>query len=67
MPTGVVKWYDNRKGYGFITPADNSKDIFVHISQVEKIGLKELKEFQRVSFEPYNDRGRIAAGNIKIL
>lgn len=64
---GNVKWYNMQKGYGFIIPDDASKDIFVHVSQLEKAGLPGLDSTQRVGFEIYDDRGRIAAGQIKIL
>ena len=67
MSIGTVKWYNTKKGYGFISPIDNDKDVFVHACQLEKIGLKELKEHQKISYETYNDRGRIAAGNLKLL
>ncbi len=67
MPTGTVKWYNSRKGYGFIAPDQGDKDVFVHITQLEKAGLKRLTEFQKVSYETYDDRGRIAAGNLQLL
>lgn len=67
MPTGTVKWYSSTKGYGFIAPDEGSKDVFVHITEIEKSGLKRLNENQKVSFEPYDDRGRIAAGKIELI
>ncbi len=67
MLTGTVKWFNCKKGYGFIEPETSSKDVFVHITQLEKIGLKRLNDGQKVGYELYDDRGRIAAGNIKIL
>ena len=67
MLTGTVKWFNCKKGYGFIEPETSSKDVFVHITQLEKIGLKRLNDGQRVGYELHDDRGRIAAGNIKIL
>ena len=67
MPTGTVKWYNSRKGYGFISPDQGDKDVFVHITQLEKAGLKRLTEFQKISYETYDDRGRIAAGNLQLL
>ena len=67
MLTGTVKWFNCKKGYGFIEAETSSKDVFVHITQLEKIGLKRLNDGQRVGYELYDDRGRIAAGNIKIL
>ena len=67
MKQGTVKWYDRKKGYGFITPDGEAKDVFVHVSQLEKAGLPGLDSAQRVGFEIFDDRGRIAAGQIKIL
>ena len=64
---GKVKWFNKTKGYGFITTEEDPHDVFVHISQLDKIGLHFLKEGQRVRFETYDDRGRIAAGNLQIL
>ena len=65
MPTGTVKWFVPGKGYGFITPEDGSKDVFVHISAVELAGLGTLSQGQRVDFdiEPGND-GKTAAANL---
>ena len=67
MKQGIVKWYDAKKGYGFISPDGEDKDIFVHASQLEKAGLSGLNSYQKVQFEIYDDRGRVAAGQIKIL
>lgn len=67
MTKGTVKWFNTRKGYGFISPEGGSKDVFVHITQLEKIGLRHRTDGQKVNFETYDDRGRIAAGNLKIL
>jgi len=53
---GTVKWFNSQKGYGFIQPEGGGKDVFVHISAVERAGLRELKEGQRVSFEVVVDR-----------
>lgn len=64
---GKVKWFNNSRGYGFIQQDGIDKDIFVHISQLEKSGYRTLKDGQKVSFELYDDRGRTAAGNIKII
>ena len=65
MATGIVKWFNSVKGYGFIRPDDGSRDVFVHISAVEKSGLVTLNEGQRVSFEPVPGRdGKTAAENI---
>ncbi len=66
MATGTVKWFNASKGYGFIAPEDGGKDIFVHVSAVEKAGLSSLREGQRVEFDVVPGRdGRTAADNIK--
>ena len=65
MAIGTVKWFNSAKGYGFIQPEDGSKDVFVHISAVERAGLGTLKEGQRVEFDVVNERGKNAAGNLK--
>lgn len=68
MATGTVKFFNATKGFGFIAPDDGSKDVFVHISAVERAGLTGLKENQKVSFdiERGND-GRVSATNLKAL
>ena len=58
MTNGMVKWFNTNKGYGFIQPDNGNKDVFVHISAVEKSGLKTLLENQKVSFEINQDKGR---------
>ncbi len=65
MATGTVKWFNPTKGFGFIVPEDGSKDVFVHISAVERAGMKTLNEGQRVSFEVATERGKQAAVNLK--
>lgn len=65
MTIGTVKWFNTAKGYGFIQPEDGGKDVFVHISAVERAGLGTLKEGQRVEFDVVNERGKNAAGNLK--
>ena len=67
MSKGIVKWFNSRKGYGFIQPENGGKDVFVHISKLEEKGLKKIFEGQHVSYELYDDRGRIAAGAIEII
>jgi CspA family cold shock protein len=66
MNTGTVKWFNEQKGYGFIQPDNGQKDIFVHISAVERAGLRTLKEGQKVQFEIVTDKrtGRSSAGNL---
>ena len=67
MASGTVKWFNTNKGYGFIEPDDGGKDVFIHISAVEKSGLKTLLENQKVTFEINQDKGRLSAANIKIV
>jgi CspA family cold shock protein len=68
MATGTVKWFNSAKGFGFIQPEDGgSKDVFVHISAVERAGLRGLNEGQRVEYELQEERGRTAAVNLKAL
>ena len=67
MVNGTVKWFNNNKGYGFIEPDDGGKDVFIHISAVEKSGLKTLLENQKITFEINQDKGRSSAANIKIV
>jgi CspA family cold shock protein len=68
MPTGTVKWFNSTKGFGFIAPDDGGKDIFVHISAVERAGLKGLNDNQKVAFELQSGRdGRESAGELRLL
>lgn len=68
LPTGTVKWFNPTKGYGFIQPEGGGKDVFVHVSAVERAGIQGLKEGQRVSFEIEQGReGKSAAVNLKIV
>jgi len=68
MPNGTVKFFNTTKGFGFIAPADGSKDVFVHISAVERSGLPGLTENQQVSFEVERGRdGRVSAVELKAL
>ena len=64
MPTGTVKFFNTQKGFGFIQPSDGSKDVFVHISAVEKAGMRTLNEGRKVSFDIVTERGKQAAGNL---
>jgi CspA family cold shock protein len=67
MASGTVKWFNPTKGYGFIQPAgDGGKDVFVHISAVERAGLSTLNEGQQVDYEIVSDRGKESAGNLKV-
>lgn len=68
MPTGTVKWFNATKGYGFIAPDGGGKDVFVHISAVERAGLRELKDNQKVAFELQSGRdGRASATDLRLL
>ncbi|MBX9825703.1 MAG: cold-shock protein [Xanthobacteraceae bacterium] len=69
MATGTVKWFNGTKGYGFIAPDDGGKDVFVHISAVERAGMRSLNEGQKVSFEVVADRrsGKSAADNLQAV
>lgn len=69
MSTGTVKWFNNQKGFGFIQPEDGQKDVFVHISAVERAGLSTLNEGQKVSYEIVTDRrnGKSSADNLRAL
>lgn len=68
MSTGTVKWFNETKGFGFIQPDDGGKDVFVHISAVERAGLRNLAEGQKVNYELETDRrtGRQSAGNLQV-
>ncbi len=65
MATGTVKWFNPTKGYGFIQPQDGGKDVFVHISAVERAGLSSLNEGQVVEYELVSNSGKQSAENIK--
>ena len=65
MAIGTVKFFNTQRGFGFITPADGSPDIFVHISAVERAGMSTLREGQRVSYDVVTERGKQAAGNLQ--
>jgi CspA family cold shock protein len=66
MATGTVKWFNTIKGYGFIQPDDGSKDVFVHISAVQKAGLRTLMEGQKIEFEIAMEKGKSSAVNLKV-
>jgi CspA family cold shock protein len=66
MSRGTVKWFNSQKGYGFIQPQGSGKDVFVHISAVEKAGLSSLNEGQVVEYEEVANKGRTSAENLKV-
>ncbi len=66
MASGTVKWFNATKGFGFIQPSDGDKDVFVHISAVERAGLSTLNEGQKVSYDIVSERGKNAAANLKL-
>jgi CspA family cold shock protein len=65
MATGTVKWFNGTRGYGFIQPDSGGKDVFVHISAVERSGLNGLHEGQKITYEIQQDRGKEAAVNLE--
>ncbi|MCZ8182844.1 cold-shock protein [Rhabdaerophilum sp. SD176] len=69
MSTGTVKWFNEQKGYGFIQPDDGGKDVFVHISAVQRSGLQGLRDGQKVTYELQADRrtGKMAAVNLQAI
>jgi CspA family cold shock protein len=66
MQKGTVKWFNPTKGYGFITPGTGERDVFVHISAVERAGLTTLNEGQVVEYELVTNRGKTSAENLKV-
>jgi CspA family cold shock protein len=66
VATGIVKWFNPSKGFGFIQPDTGGKDVFVHISAVEKAGFTGLAEGAKISYEVVSDRGKDSAGNLRI-
>jgi CspA family cold shock protein len=67
MASGKVKWFNSQKGFGFIQPDDGGKDVFVHISAVERAGIGALNEGQKVSYDVQEERGKSAAANLKLI
>lgn len=67
MSKGTLKWFNAKKGYGFICPENGEKDVFIHITALEKAGIRNIREGQPLNYEIYDDRGRQVAGNIKLV
>ena len=67
MAQGTVKFFNTQKGYGFIQPTDGGKDVFVHISAVERAGMNDLHEGQKLSYDVVSERGKLAAANLQSL
>ena len=67
MRTGKIKWFNAVKGYGFIEPDNKSKDVFLHVSELAKTGLTDIKEGEKLSFELANVKGKIVAIDIKLI
>ncbi len=65
MPTGTVKWFNSKKGYGFIQPDAAGQDVFVHISALEQSGMSTLNEGQKISYEIATEQGKTRAANLK--
>ena len=66
MANGTVKWFNGKKGFGFIQPEDGAKDVFVHISALERAGLSDLREGQHISYELATNNGKTSAVNLKV-
>jgi len=67
MLTGIVKWFNATKGYGFIQPDQSGKDVFVHVTALESAGIGALQEGQRIQYELATNKGRTSAVNLKLI
>lgn len=67
MQTGIISWFRADRGYGFIKPDDNSKDVFLHLKELEKIGLNDIDKGQKLSFEIRKKKNKLSAVNIKLI
>jgi len=67
VATGTVKWFNPDKGFGFIQPQDGGKDVFVHITALQAVGIISLNEGQKVSYDVVTERGKLAAANLRVV
>ncbi len=67
METGIVKWFNGVKGYGFIQPKNGGADVFVHITALQKAGITNLEEGQNIEYELITTRGKVSAGNLRLI
>lgn len=67
MATGIVKWFNPTKGFGFVKPDQGSSDVFLHVSALERAGISQLEEGQRLSYDLATNKGRTSAANLKLL
>ncbi len=67
MANGTVKWFNSQKGFGFIQPTDGGSDVFVHISALERAGLRDLREGQRVGYELATEKGKTSAVDLRLV
>jgi len=65
MPRGRVKWFDAKKGYGFLTSEDGERDVFLHVTELEKSKLRKIRENQKIQFEIKEEQGKLKAINLK--
>ena len=67
MTTGTVKWFNGTKGYGFISPDEGGKDVFIHVTALQAAGIENLEENQKVSFDVTEEKGKKSATNLSLL
>ncbi len=67
MKTGIVKWYNSKKGYGFIQPEEGGADVFVHVTAVQSAGLSDLNDGQKVAYELTENRGKVSATDLRLV